>query len=215
MAAIIYLRVSTDDQRLGPEAQRAACLAYCERVGLTVAGEHADHGVSGAAALDSRLGLMAAVGELDEGDVLVVAKRDRLARDTMAAAMIERMVERAGARIETADGVGNGDSPEAQLMRRMIDAFAEYERAVIRGRTRAALAAKKRRGERMGRPACGFKVEDGALVEDCDEQRILALVGELRCDGLSIRQLREALIARGVPCSHGRAQSLVKRVEAA
>jgi len=45
-------------------------------------------------------------------------------------------------------GVGNGNGPEAQLMRTMIDAFAAYERALIRARTKAALAAKAARGER-------------------------------------------------------------------
>jgi DNA invertase Pin-like site-specific DNA recombinase len=73
-----------------------------------------------------------------------------MARDTLVAAMVERLAERHGARVCTADGMAEGDSPEAPLMRRIVDAFAEYERLVIRTRTRAALALKRHRGERIG-----------------------------------------------------------------
>jgi len=58
--------------------------------------------------------------------VLLVAKRDRLARDVIVSAVVERLVERQGARVMAADGTGNGDSPEAELMRRIADAFSVY-----------------------------------------------------------------------------------------
>ncbi len=77
------------------------------------------------APLDKRPGLIAALDTLTAGMALVAVKRDRLARDTMHAAMIERLVERASAHVRTCDGAGEGNSPEAQLMRHMIDAFAE------------------------------------------------------------------------------------------
>jgi len=205
VCAVVYGRVSTDDQNLSPEGQRSRCVEYAERNGLSVVGCYFDHGISGTAPLDARPELMAAVAALPEGGVLLVAKRDRLARDTMAAAMIERLVERKGARIEAADGVGNGDSPEAILMRRMVDAFAEYEAAIGRARTKAALKVKKDRGERLGRPRYGYRVEDGELVPYEPEQRVLRLVAELRGDGLSVRQIVEALEARGISTSTGRA----------
>src|SRR5437016_1706481 len=83
--------------------------------------------------------------------VILVAKRDRLARDPMVAAVAESLAARAGAVVVSADGAGNGDDPGAVLMRRMVDAFAEYERALIRARTRSALAVKRGRGERISR----------------------------------------------------------------
>lgn len=82
---------------------------------------------------------------------LLVAKRDRLAHDTLLAATIERLVERDGAAVRSAEGLGDGDAPEAVLMGRIVDAFAEYERLVIKARTRAALALKKSRSERISR----------------------------------------------------------------
>lgn len=42
MRAIIYLRVSTDDQSLGIEAQRKACQQYCQNRGISIAAEFFD-----------------------------------------------------------------------------------------------------------------------------------------------------------------------------
>lgn len=200
MRAIGYVRVSTDEQHNGPEAQRAALATWAERSGAELVSVHADHGVSGATPIDKRPGLLAALGEIKAGDVLVVAKRDRLARDVIAAAMIDRMAERVGARVVTVDGAGDGDSPEAVLFRRMVDSFAEYERALIRARTRAALAVKRARGERMGSVPIGSRVAaDGVRLERDDlEAEAVAIVNELRAGGMSIRRIAAELNARGV-----------------
>lgn len=98
----------------------------------------------------------------------------------------------------------------------MIDAFAEYERALIRGRTRAALAAKKARGERVGQVPIGSRAEGDRLVVDEREAEAVALVRELRAAGWTIRAIADELTARGVPCRGERwhpttVQRLVKR----
>jgi len=201
MRAVAYLRVSTNEQAesgLGLDAQRAAVLAECERMGATLDAVFTDEGVSGGADLHQCPALVAALDALDDDTVLVVAKQDRLGRDVYRLALIERMAERAGARIVSADGTGNGDDPAALLMRRMVDAFAEYERALIRSRTSAALQAKKARGERLGRPRYGWRVEDGELVPVEAEQAVVRQVADLRAQGLSQRAIAAAL---GLPKS--------------
>ncbi len=200
--AIAYLRVSTDGQGLGPDAQREAITRWCEGEGLELVDVLEDHGVSGGAPLDRRPGLMAAINALTEhgATALVVAKRDRLARDTLYAAMIERLTEKAGARILCVGGVGNDDSHEGMLMRRMVDAFAEYERAMIRARTKAALAVKKSRCERTGKIPYGWRLaDDGVHLEpDEREQRVIAKVQEYRRQGLSLRRVGEELTEAGI-----------------
>jgi DNA invertase Pin-like site-specific DNA recombinase len=161
-----------------------------------------DQGVSGGAALDKRPALMAALAVVKEhgAGVLLVAKRDRLARDTMLAAMIERMAERDGATVRTADGTGEGDAPEAVLMRRIIDAFAEYERLLIRARTKAALAVKKSRNERTGDIPYGSRLaSDGVHLEGHDsEQQMIERVKQYRDSGLSLRAIGAQLDATGI-----------------
>ena len=59
-----YIRVSTEEQALGPEAQRAAIERWAAARGYTLAAVFEDRGVSGGAALDRRPGLLAAPAEL-------------------------------------------------------------------------------------------------------------------------------------------------------
>ena len=197
-----YVRASTDRQDLGPEAQREALASWCAGKGAQLVAVHEELGVSGGTAIDKRLGLLAAVDALQPAGagVLLVARRDRLARDVVAAAMIERLVERAGARVLSCAGEGDGDSPEGLLMRRIVDAFAEYERAVIRGRIRAALAVKKSRGERVGDIPYGHRLAaDGRRLEpEPGEQTVLGVARQLRASGAPLRTIGEQLAAQGL-----------------
>jgi site-specific DNA recombinase len=201
MQAIGYVRVSTDDQALSVDAQRARITAWCVERRLSLSAVYEDIGVSGGAALDKRPGLMAAIDALEPGVVLVAVKRDRLARDTMNAAMIERLAERVGAKVLTCDGAGEGDSPEARLMRTMIDAFAEYERQIIAARTKAALGVKRAKGEKLGgRVPYGSQLAaDGTTLEPHGaEQAVITLARELHAMGLSSRQVAARLAERGL-----------------
>jgi DNA invertase Pin-like site-specific DNA recombinase len=190
--AVAYIRVSTDDQKLGPEAQRSAIEAWAAHEGVKVAAWHVDQGVSGGSDLDDRPGLVAALGELRalRAGVLVVGKRDRLARDVAVAATIERAARACGAKVVSADGAGNGDGPADAFMRTILDAAAAYERALIRARTKAALRAKRDRGQRAGAVPFGFTADAaGVLAANPTEQAVIAHVRELRAAGLPLRAI--------------------------
>ena len=143
---------------------------------------------------------------------LVVAKRDRLARDVVLAAMIEQLAARQGARVISAAGEGtDGDEhdPSAQLMRRLVDAFAEYERALIRARTKAALGVKRRRHERVGTVPFGYTLAiDGVRLEPlASEQAVIARALALSASGLSTRAIATTLRADGIAGRSGQALS--------
>jgi DNA invertase Pin-like site-specific DNA recombinase len=208
--AVIYLRVSTDEQAesgLGLEAQLAACKAMAARMGWEVVVILED-AMSGGLPLEKRTILMDALAELGKGDVLLVAKRDRLSRgDMMTTAMIEAAVQRAGARVVSAAGEGTeSDDPASVLMRRIIDAFGEYERLLIKARTRAALKAKKARGERYGQVPYGHRLAgDGTRLEpDPAEAAAVALILELRATRMTLRAIAGELDRRAVPTKSGR-----------
>ncbi len=198
--AIAYLRVSTTEQQLGAEAQRRAIETWGAHANIQIAAWHEDR-VSGGLDLDDRPGLVAALAELRvrRAGVLVIAKRDRLARDVAVAALIERAVERSGAKVVSADGAGNGDSGADQFMRRILDAAAEYERALIRLRTKAALAAKRARGFRAGAIPYGFTADEKGRLERCvEEKEIIKRVTTLRASGRSLRSIERACRAEGL-----------------
>src|SRR3954454_8734392 len=205
---ILSVRVSTEDQAssgLGIEAQIHAGRQWARRGGLAVVGPVVDD-VGGASSLDRRPGLLDAVARLEPGDVLLVAKRDRLGRDPIVVAMIESAVARKKCRVVSAAGEGTeNDEPTNVLMRRMVDAFAEYERLIIRARTRAALAAKRRRGERTGQVPWGADLaEDGkTLVANPAELAILADMRRWRAAGCTLRAIAERLTALGIPPKNG------------
>jgi len=191
--AIGYIRVSTDEQHLGTEAQALALQAYADSHGFELAPACIDRGISGATPLDGRPGLLAAVAQLGPGDVLLVTRRDRLARDVVVAALVERLVERAGARIVSCAGEGSEGGPAGELMRSIIDAFAQYERALIRSRTRAALGVKRARGERTGSIPVGHVETDGHL----EATPAVARARELRAAGESYASIGATLASEG------------------
>ena len=208
MNAIAYTRVSTTDQAesgAGLAAQSAAIAAYAAKAGIPILGMFTDAGISGAAGLEDRPGLMAAVAGLRRGDVLLIAKRDRLGRDQMAVLMIEKAISRKGATIISADGLGNGDDAGSVFMRQVIDAAAVYERNLIKARTKAALAAKRRAGERTGEVPFGWRLDDaGRLAEDAAEQNVLAKIMVCRAAGMSLRQIAAILTGAGIVTKKGR-----------
>ncbi len=211
--AVAYLRASTDDQHLSPDAQRAAIESWAAREGVSVVSWHVDAGVSGAADLADRPALAAALGALRAlgAGLLVVAQRDRLARDVYLAAAIDRAVTSSGSRVVSADGTANGDTPADAFMRTILDAAAQYERALIRSRTKAALAAKRAKGERTGTVPYGFAADaEGRLTACPAEQAVIAQVRALRDAGLTFRGIVAELARVGVVGRTGRALALVQ-----
>lgn len=212
--AVGYIRASTGRQKLGPEAQRAAILAWAKREGVTVAAWFNDLDVSGANEIKDRPGLIAALAALGRCDagILVVAKRDRIARDAVVAGLIGRAVTAAGAELLSAAGEGNGSNAADKFMRGILDAASEYEREIIRERTRAALAAKSAKGERVGVVPFGFTLAaDGVHLEpNAAERKIIATVRRMRAKGVSLRRIVEKLEVRGVTARSGKPLGLTQ-----
>jgi DNA invertase Pin-like site-specific DNA recombinase len=138
---------------------------------------------------------------------LIVAKRDRLARDVMLSCWIEKEVKRRGARIISAAGEGTeSDDPTNVLLRNIVDAFAQYERDIIAARTAAAMAQKKARGEKTGGEVpFGYSLADDGihLEREAAEVEALGIISELRRRGYSLRQIAAELQARGIQTKKG------------
>ncbi|HTP29070.1 MAG TPA: recombinase family protein [Anaeromyxobacteraceae bacterium] len=231
--AVAYVRVSTDEQQLGPEAQRRDIERWAKARGVQVVAWREDRAVSGGAELDKRPGLMAALDDLaaHRAGLLVVAKRDRLARDLLKAGAIEAMATARGGRVVSADGAADGNDPTAVLMRQLLDAFAQFERAMIRSRISAAMRVMSDRGEYVGKPPLGKRLGDElvrtakgkvkpVLVEDERETVIIERARALRSRGLSIRTIVTRLAEEGHLSRTGRpfrshtVHTMVRGVEA-
>ena len=182
-SAVIYTRVSTAKQAMsenGLEAQMEECIQYCKKNGLEVSGIYRDAGVSGSADIADRPGLLEAIEGLEKGSILVVAKRDRIARDVLISAVIEKMVSDKKASLVSADGAGNGDDPSSVLMRNILNAMAMYERSLASIRTKAAMRNMKTHRKVYGKIPFGYRREGNFFVEDDRELQILKDCAELR-----------------------------------
>ena len=89
---------------------------------------------------------------LRRGDVLVVYKLDRIARSLKhLLTIIERLQERGAGFASLTEHIDT-NTPAGRLMLQMLGAFAEFEREMIRERTKSGMQAAKKRGVRLGRP---------------------------------------------------------------
>lgn len=221
--AVIYGRVSSAKQKAsgaGEMVQEDECIEFAQRNGYEVVGPFLeDDAISGGKPLDKRPALLEAISQLEKGDVLLVLKRDRLARgDVFMTAMIEREVTRRKCRIVSVAGEGTADDTgESVFIRRIFDAVAEFERFRAKCRTKSAAAAKRRRGLRVGQSPYGWDVDhDGPrnelsgkpirLRENPGEQEVLAQMEAWRAEGWTLRRIAAELNRQGVPTKRGPAQ---------
>src|SRR3978361_143439 len=145
--AVAYLRVSTQQQQrsgLGIEAQRAAIERFVAAESLTIIDEYAEFETGkGADALDRRPQLAAALAAARKAKCsVVVSKLDRLSRDVAFVSGL--MAQRVPFLVAE---LGRDADP---FLLHLYAALAEKERRLISERTRAALAAKKASGIKLG-----------------------------------------------------------------
>jgi DNA invertase Pin-like site-specific DNA recombinase len=207
MNVIGYLRVSTNEQAqsgLGLEAQQYAILDYAKKIGSEIIKIFTEDGLSGSLPISKRPALRKALNTIKKGDVLVVAKRDRLSRDVRVLMLIEDEIKKKKARIISTVGEGTeSDNSSSILFRGMIDQFSQFERLRIGERTKDALHAKKLRRERIGHIPFGFKLDENCtqcsqekeehLVVDQQEQKIIQEMLRLKSDKLSVRKIADML----------------------
>jgi DNA invertase Pin-like site-specific DNA recombinase len=184
------------------ETQRDAIERWAAEHGVRIVLFEADPDVSGGTPLEKRAGLQRAIAGLrvHKAGLLLVAKRDRLARDVVVAATVERAVAREGAQLFSVDGIGNGEGPADMLMRTMLDGVAQFEKAIIRKRIKDTLALKASRGECTGGvPPYGMQLaSDGKHLEpNPEELETMRRARELAKTGLSYRKIMRALAEAG------------------
>ena len=163
---------------LGIESQRRDILAK-----FPDAVFHEDRFKSGRSA--RRPALRAMLDRLEPGDVVVVVRLDRLARDSRLAVALEYEIETSKeARLVSLAGEGTSldgpPDPTAVFLRRVLAAQAELQAAQASTATRAALAVKRAAGvSTNGTAVYGWTVDAlGRIVEHPGEQEVLAAIRE-------------------------------------
>lgn len=219
--AVALLRVSSDEQLLGMEAQRAAIATWADRRGIRVLRWCEDFGVSGGADVEKRPGLLEALRTVRDSGAryLVAHKADRIARDVYIAELVKRELREMGAGVALVEGI-TGDDPFAEMASTVMNAAAQLERRMIAARTKAALSVKRGRNEKTGGSVpFGFMLmPDGIHLEPHPtEHPVLERILALRGAGLGGRRIAATLHAeghrpRGAAWNPGNLQTLADRI---
>ncbi|MFM0515575.1 recombinase family protein [Paraburkholderia sp. RL17-373-BIF-A] len=91
------------------------------------------------------------VEQLREGDVLIVWKLDRLSRSLKDVLILMERIEQAGAGFRSLTEAIDTTSPAGRMMMQIVGSFAEFEREMLRERTRHGLATARKEGRIGGR----------------------------------------------------------------
>jgi DNA invertase Pin-like site-specific DNA recombinase len=212
---VAYLRVSTDkqaEQGCGLDVQADAIKQWSAEHGHRVVAWFRDEGVSGSNGLDMRLGLAEALDALRQGlgQGLIIYRLDRLARDLVIQEQLLADLRRIGvvavttSAAETALLEDDPDDPTRRLVRQVLGAVSEFERAMIALRMRSGRRRKHEHGGyAYGAPAFGYAAEARALAPIDQEQEAIVRIVELRARGLTLREIATALETEGIRTKRG------------
>jgi len=224
--ATIYRRVSTDHQDNSMELQEHLNTEYCQRLGLVMLEQtYEDPDVSGSIWFNERTGGNALLVRLQWGDVkhLVTAKQDRLGRDTLDTIATIRKIWDLGITPHfPAEGGAFPRTPQNELLFEIKASVAQYERNLIRDRTRAVMRHKFNQGQLTGNVPYGFdclytfadgetmlsaralpasqlpgKPLNKQLVDNAAEQAVLRQMRAWRDAGWKLEQIADELNRRG------------------
>ncbi len=159
-----YARVSTSDQTTANQ------LREIEAAGFSVDKRRVvSESISGSVSADQRPGFAKLLDRMEEGDVLIVTKLDRLGRNAMdVRATVEGLAER-GIRVHCL-ALGGVDltSAAGRMTMQVLNAVAEFERDLLIERTHAGIARAKAEGKAMGRPSALSDQQRAEVLRELD-----------------------------------------------
>lgn len=144
-----YARVSTADQETGNQVREIRDAGFSIEPHRIIT-----ETVSGSTAMARRKGFSRLLDKMEQGDILVVTKLDRLGRDTIDVSMTVEKLAGMGIRVHCL-ALGGVDltSAAGKMTMNVINAVAQYERDLLIERTQAGMARARAKGRKLGRPA--------------------------------------------------------------
>ncbi|WP_435362521.1 recombinase family protein [Klebsiella pneumoniae] len=144
-----YCRVSTLDQTTENQSREIEAAGFTVRPQRLIE-EH----ISGSVAAGERPGFTRLLDRMENGDVLIVTKLDRLGRNAMDIRKTVELLAASDIRVHCL-ALGGVDltSPAGKMTMQVISAVAEFERDLLLERTHSGIARAKAAGKRFGRPS--------------------------------------------------------------
>jgi len=208
MATYGYCRVSTDRQAEDGESlevQRRKLEGRAMQDGLKIDHIFVERGISGARPLEDRPEGRKLVGALEDGDIVIASKLDRMFRSATDALRVLEDLKRRKVSLILLDMGGDvtGDGV-TQLVFAILSAVAQFERERLQERIAEVKADQKARGRYLGGTVpFGWAVgEDGELIAMPEQQRAISRMVAMRNAGKSLRFIADTMTAEGFEISH-------------
>lgn len=148
------------------------------------------------------------IDQLREGDVIVTWKLDRLGRSLRDLVNLVNEIQERGAGLKSLNDAIDTTTPQGQLTFHLFASLAEFERDVLRERTKAGLEAARARGRKGGRPkGLSKEAQKTAIVAETlykqgrdpeDGQEVLSVTEICKHLGIARSTLYKYLRYRGV-----------------
>ncbi|MEI9409905.1 recombinase family protein [Mesorhizobium salmacidum] len=204
--AVSYLRTSSRTNVDGDSAprQRQAIEEYAKRHGIKVTKEFHDAAVSGADPIDTRPGFQSLLKHLvgNGAKVILIENASRFARDLAVQLAGHELLKGLGYELIPVDAPSHftDDTPTAAMVRQILGAVAEFEKAQLVAKLRGA---RNRRSDALGRRVegnHGYKVSSPELIR---EAKRLARKSPKTGKGRSLRQIAAELARSGHTTANG------------
>ena len=187
-----YCRVSTSEQTTDNQVQEIAAAGFSVSPQRTIT-----ETISGSVAASERPGFGRLLNKLEDGDVLVVTKLDRLGRNAMDVRATVEALTGVGVRVHCL-ALGGVDltSPAGKMTMGVIAAVAEFERDLLIERTQAGLQRAKAEGKALGRPRSVEGAElEGVKVRLAAGEPVAAIAKAHNTSRQTIMRIRDAMEA--------------------
>lgn len=185
-----YVRVSTFEQETQNQIQEIEAAGFKVEPHRVIS-----ETISGSRAIAQRPGFSRLMEKMEQGDVLIVTKLDRLGRNAIDVASTVNMLEEAGIRVHCL-ALGGVDltSTAGKLTMGVINAVAQFERDLLIERTQSGLKRAKAEGKTLGRrPKLTAEQQDVVRQNISAGKSISAIAREMNTSRQTIMRVRDRM----------------------
>jgi DNA invertase Pin-like site-specific DNA recombinase len=202
MKAVIYIRTSTSKQALegnGHKHQLQICLTTAQQFGYHTTEIYYDENISGSTPLEQRTVLHMAVESLNSGDIFIVSRINRLARNNYFSLKIVNAIRARGARIVSASEPECNKQESGEIAHYKAASRAEYERELYLQGTQASIHQKRQNNRCIGTVKYGYQRSANfiTLEQNRQEQEIIELIKQLYSFDYSPAEITREVNAQG------------------
>ena len=203
MKTIGYVRVSTEEQAkhgISLDMQRSKIAAYAALEDMELIEIVADEGISGCN-LKARPGIQRILEMVKSRQIkaVIVYKLDRLARNTIEALQVAKLMDRNGVALHSITEKLDTKSAMGRFFFTLMASIAEMERGIIAERICAAMSRKREKGEALNNnPPYGFRIVEDRIIPHSRERRTIMRIYELYAQKHTIHRIIQELAREGL-----------------